>query len=306
LAHIAGEDAWERQTMTIGMNTALRRRLAGPMLGGLIAFAAVPAAMAQWLPPWRAMAWSGDIAGRLQAQGYVLIAPLQRRPGVYLADVRAGPAGYQRLVIDDRTGQILERFGSPPGNFGPAYAVRYNEFAERPPPGVVQSPYGPGFSDRPNGAPPARSAYGGPTNARIPSAISPFDSPLAPLSTKSKPKSAATARKIPPAAVPPVVGPPLPPPAPREAAKPDESAPPAPKPEPKVDSPPDDRENALSSTAPAAPEAKPEAAKIEPQPETQTQPQDSTSDPAAKPAAPASSDASDKSKVSIVPAAVFE
>ena len=291
--------------MTIGMNTTLRRRLAGSVLGGLIAFAAVPAAMAQWLPPWRAMAWSSDIAARLQAEGYVLIAPLQRRPGVYLADVRAGPAGYQRLVIDDRTGQILERFGSPPGNFGPAYAVRYNEFAERPPPGVVQLPSGPGFPDGPNGGPAARSAYSGPTNARIPSAISPFDSPLAPLSTKSKPKSAATARKIPPAAVPPVVGPPLPPPAPREAAKPDESAPPAPK--PKVDSPPDDRENASSASAPAAPEAKPEAAKIEPQPQVQTQPQDSTPDPTAKPAAPASSaEASDKSKVSIVPAAVFE
>jgi len=291
--------------MTIGMNTALRRRLAGSVLGGLIAFAAVPAAMAQWLPPWRAMAWSSDIAARLQAEGYVLIAPLQRRPGVYLADVRAGPAGYQRLVIDDRTGQILERFGSPPGNFGPAYAARYNEFAERPPSGVVQSPSGAGFPDGPNGGPAARSAYSGPTNARIPSAISPFDSPLAPLSTKSKPKSAATARKIPPAAVPPVVGPPLPPPAPREAAKPDESAPPAPK--PKVDSPPDDRENASSARAPAAPEAKPEAAKIEPQPQVQTQPQDSTPDPTAKPAAPASSaEASDKSKVSIVPAAVFE
>jgi hypothetical protein len=39
----------------------------------------------------------------------------------------------------------------------------------------------------------------------------------------------------------------------------------------------------------------------------QTQPQDSTPDPTAKPAAPASSaEASDKSKVSIVPAAVFE
>ncbi len=161
--------------MTIGKNTALRRRLAGSVLGGLIAFAAVPAAMAQWLPPWRVMAWSGDIAGRLQAQGYVLMAPLQRRPGVYLADVRAGPAGYQRLVIDDRTGQILERFGSPPGNFGPAYAVRYNEFADRPPPGVIQLPYGPGFSDGPNGGPAARSAYSGPTNARIPSAISPFE-----------------------------------------------------------------------------------------------------------------------------------
>ena len=234
--------------MTIGKNTALRRRLAGSVLGGLIAFAAVPAAMAQWLPPWRAMAWSGDIVGRLQAQGYVLIAPLQRRPGVYLADVRAGPAGYQRLVIDDRTGQILERFGFPPRSFGPAYAVRYNEFAERPPAGVVQLPSGPGF---PDSGPAARSAYSGPTNVRIPSAISPFDSPLAPLSTKSKPKSPATARKISPAAVPPAVGPPLPPPAPREAAKPDESGPPAPKPDPKVDSAPDDRENASSASAPA-------------------------------------------------------
>ena len=105
--------------MTIGKNTALRRRLAGPVLGGLIAFAAVPAAMAQWLPPWRAMAWSGDIAGRLQAQGYVLIAPLQRRPGVYLADVRAGPAGYQRLVIDDRTRRDPRTLRLPAGKLRP-------------------------------------------------------------------------------------------------------------------------------------------------------------------------------------------
>ena len=62
--------------------------------------------MAQWL---RALggpvAPPADIAqGKLEAQGYVLVAPLQRRPGVYLADVRAGPGGYQRLVIDDRNG----------------------------------------------------------------------------------------------------------------------------------------------------------------------------------------------------------
>jgi hypothetical protein len=34
----------------------------------------------------------------------VLTGPLMRRPGIYLADVIAGPAGYQRLVIDARTG----------------------------------------------------------------------------------------------------------------------------------------------------------------------------------------------------------
>ena len=179
--------------MAIRMNAAPRRLLAASALAGLIALAAVPGAMAQWLPPWRVFASPGDIAGQLEAQGYVLIAPLQRRPGVYLADVRAGPAGYQRLVIDDRNGEILERFSSsprgfgyPPRRFGPEFAGRYDGVPDRPPPGVVQPPPGPGYPDSPNG---------GPTNARIPSAISPFASPLAPLS--AKPKSAAIARKMP-------------------------------------------------------------------------------------------------------------
>jgi hypothetical protein len=290
--------------MTTKINAAARRRLAGATLGGLIAFAAVPAAMAQWLPPWRAMAPYGDIAQRLEAQGYVLIAPLQRRPGVYLADVRAGPAGYQRLVIDDRSGEILERFMAPPRSYRPEFAARYDQFGQNPPPGAVQPPSGPGFSDAPNGGPTA--------NVHIPTAISPYGPQSAPASTKPKPpQSAVTARKIPtaktaPAAgAPPAVGPPLPPPAPREAAKPEELAPPAPKPEPKIESPPGESENA--SAAPAAPEANPQTVKIEPQPEAQTQPQDSAPDPTAKPAAPGSSvEASEKSKVSIVPPALFE
>src|SRR4029077_2768514 len=94
--------------MTIKCNGALSRCLVGSALGALIAFAFVPAATAQWLPPWPAL--PGEIAESLEAQGYVLTAPLIRRPGVYLADVSAGPGGYQRLVIDDRSGQILERF----------------------------------------------------------------------------------------------------------------------------------------------------------------------------------------------------
>jgi hypothetical protein len=303
-AQIGQGEARERKTMTIRTNAALRRRLASAALGGLIAFAAVPAAMAQWLPPWRAVAPAGAIAERLQEQGYVLVAPLQRRPGVYLADVRVGPGGFQRLVIDDRSGEILERFISPPRNFGPEYAVRYNEFAAPPPAGVVQPPYGPGFSIAPNG---------GPTTARIPSAISPFGSQLAPDTTKPKPKSAATDRKTPsaktsPAAAPPTVTPPLPPPAPREAAKPDPSAPPAPEPQPKIESPPGEIDNASTTSAPAAPESEPEPAKIEPQTEARTQPTATT--PVQSPAsavgpAPAP-EAGDKSKVSIVPAALFE
>jgi hypothetical protein len=292
--------------MTIRMNAALRRRLAASVLGGLVVFAAVPA-MAQWLPPWRTVVSTGDIAARLEAQGYLLVAPLQRRPGVYLADVRAGPGGFQRLVIDDRSGEILERFISPPRSFGSEYAVRYSEFGEPPPPGVVRLPSDPGIAVAPNGGQPARSADDGPTNLRIPSAVSPFGSQLAPLSAKPKPKSPATARKIaPPSSAPPLVTP-LPPPAPREAAKPDESAPTAPKPEPRTDTPPGERQNASAASGPAAPEVKPEAAKTQTQAEAQAQPAPAmqSSEPAA--VAPTSTpEASDKPKVSIVPPALFE
>jgi hypothetical protein len=296
--------------MTIGMNVALRRRLAVSALGGFFAFAAASAATAQWLPPWGAVAPPADIAHRLEAQGYVLIAPLQRRPGIYLADVSAGPGGFQRLVIDGRSGAILERFLAAPRSFSPAFAVRYDEFAEPLPPG-------PGFPPTPNGGPAAKSAEGGPTNVRIPSAVSPFGSQLAPALTKPKPKSAATDRKTPsaktsPTGAPQLVTPPLPPPAPREAAKPEESAPPTPtpKPEPKIESPPGETENASTTSAPTIFESKPEAASDGPQRQAQTQPTTATQSPGAAPepaAAPASSaEGTDKSKVSIVPAAVFE
>jgi hypothetical protein len=197
--------------MMIWMNAAVRRRLAGSALGGLVVFAAIPVAMAQWLPPWRAVASPGDIAQRLEAHGYQLIAPLQRRLGVFLADVRAGSVGIQRLVIDDRSGEILERFMSSPRGPDPEFAVRFDEFGE-PPPGAVQPLPGRGFPDAPNGGPAAKSAYGGPTNVHIPSAISPYGS-QAPVSTKPKPQPAPTARKVPS----PMIAPPLPPPAPREA-----------------------------------------------------------------------------------------
>ncbi len=118
--------------MTTRMNRALRLCLTSSALGGLIAFAFVPPAMAQWAPPWGA-AWPGEIERSLEAQGYVLTAPLVRRPGVYLADVSAGPAGYQRLVVDARSGQILERFVAPGRMWGPALAARDEEFGEPPP-----------------------------------------------------------------------------------------------------------------------------------------------------------------------------
>jgi hypothetical protein len=85
-------------------------------------------------------------------------------------------------------------------------------------------------------------------------------------------------------------------------------APPALKPEQKIKSSPGETENPSAVAAPAAHEAKPEPVKIEPsQPEARTQPTDSALDPIAKSQAPASSaEASDKSKISIVPAPLFE
>ena len=140
----------------------------------------------------------GSIAQQLEAQGYVLTAPLQRRPGVYLADVRAGPAGYQRLIIDDRNGEILERFTAPPRNWGPTFALRDGEFAGSPPPGFVHH-----RQAQDSQAPMAargKSAYGGPTNAGIPRQ-SARSSHRRRRTTRPKPKSAATARKISPAKI---------------------------------------------------------------------------------------------------------
>ena len=78
-----------------------------------------------------------------------MIAPLVRRPEVYLADVSAGPAGYQRLVIDARSGQILERFIAPGRMWGPTLAARDEEFGEPPRPGGIGPPLSPSFSGRP-------------------------------------------------------------------------------------------------------------------------------------------------------------
>ena len=263
--------------MTIKMNGALCRCLAGSALGGLIAFAFVPAATAQWLqPPWRA-AWPGEIERSLEAQGYVLRAPLIRRPGVYLADVSAGPAGYQRLVIDARSGLILERFTAAGRAWGPALASRGEEFGGLPPAGLGGPPPS-GESSRPLGpAPAAKPAYGGQGNVHIPATISPYDGGAAPAA--AKPKSVLTERK-PPAAKPgaPTINPPLPPPAPREADGPGSAASgPAMNHEsdqPRIDSRPTEVDDSPPAAAPGA--------------------------------SGSSAEASDKPKMSIVPPALFE
>ena len=259
--------------MAIKLNGTLSRCFEGPALGALIAIAFVPTAMAQWMPPWGA-AFPGEIERGLEAQGYVLTAPLMRRPGVYLADVSAGPAGHQRLIIDARSGQILERFTAPGRNWGPALAARDEEFGE-PQPGGAGPPLNRGFSGPPAvAAPTARSAYGGPANVHIPAAVSPFGVGETRAATKAKPKTASTERKT-------TINPPLPPRAPRETAKVDGLGSTAPQPtenhdseQPGIDS--------LSATVGNGPPAS--------APTTQGP----------------STEASDKPKVSIVPPALFQ
>jgi hypothetical protein len=265
--------------MTIRMNGALSRRLAGSALAGLIAFAVVPPAAAQWLPPpWRFAPPPVAIERNLEAQGYVLTAPLMRRPGVYLADVSAGPAGYQRLIIDSRSGAILERFAVPGRIWGPTLASRGEEFGEPPPVGLGGLPASGEFSGAPRPAAPAKSAHPGPANIHIPAAISPYDSGEAP-GAKPKAKSVSRERK-PPATKPaaPAINPPLPPPAPREAAKSDGSGPAASQPveshdldQPRIDSRPTEVDAGPPPSAPGS-----------------------------------SAEASEKPKVNIVPSALFE
>jgi hypothetical protein len=266
--------------MTIRLNGTLSRCLAGSALGGLIAFAFVPAAAAQWLPPpWRA-AFPGDIERSLEARGYVLTAPLLRRPGIYIADVSAGPAGYERLIIDARSGQILESFPASSRMWGSALVARGDEFGEPAPPGVGGSPLNGEFSGPPGPAPATKRSYGGPASPHIPAAISPYGPGAAPVGAKPKPKIASTEHKIPGTKAP-LINPPLPPPAPREAAKADEPGPPTSKPaanddsdQPHVASHPAETDNVSPIAAPA----------------TEGSP----------------TEASDKPKVSIVPPAPFE
>ena len=258
--------------MAIKLNRTLSRCFEGPALGALIAIAFVSTATAQWMAPWGA-AFPGEIERSLEARGYVLTAPLMRRPGVYLADVSAGPAGHQRLIIDARSGQILEHFTAPSRNWGPALAARDEEFGE-PQPGGVGPPLGPGFAGPPAAAATARSAYGGPANVHIPAAVSPYGVGETRAGTKAKLKSASTERKA-------TLNPPLPPPAPRETAKVDGSG----------------------STAPQPTEAHDSEEPLMHSPAVET----GNGPPASAPTTQGpSTEASDKPKVSIVPPALFQ
>lgn len=105
-------------------------------LAAFAAFAVVSGARAQWFPPMGA-ASPGEIAERLRAQGFALIGPLRRNDTVYLADVNAGAAGRERLVIDAWSGEVLQRFVTRPRPGRPdaagGFVIERGEF-DMPPP----------------------------------------------------------------------------------------------------------------------------------------------------------------------------
>jgi hypothetical protein len=221
--------------MTTKLNGVLGRCLAGSALGALITVASIPSAAAQWAPPW-GVAFPGEVERSLEAQGYVLTAPLMRRPGVYLADVSAGPAGHQRLIIDARSGQILERFPASGPTWGPALAARDEAFGE------PQDDVGPALGPRFSGAPKAAAPAG---RVDIPAAVSPYGVGGTRAGTKAKPMAASAERKA-------TINPPLPPPAPRETAKADRSDSTPPQPTEAHDSEPPRIDSPNAGNAPPA------------------------------------------------------
>jgi hypothetical protein len=147
----------------IGPNGKMRVFTTRAALVAFTALAGVSTAGAQWFPPIGAAA-PREIVERLRADGYVLIGPLQRRETVYLADVNAGRAGHERLVIDAWSGAILQRFVyrpryARPGSGG--FVVEGGEFDYPPPLGP------PPMREFYNGGP-GNFAYGGPPDAREP------------------------------------------------------------------------------------------------------------------------------------------
>jgi hypothetical protein len=248
------------------MNGALRLSVAG--LSELIAFSFANTASAQWAPSlWPAVSPIA-VERSLEAQGYGLVAPIVGRPGIYLADVVAGAAGYERLVIDARSGQILERFPRAARMWGPALAARDEQFGELLP-DDVGPPWGPGFSNGPGAGP---SAYGDPGSVHS-SGADPYDRQEGLGGTKPKPKPLSTGRKA-LATKELTANPPLPPRAPREAAKPDGSV--------SLASGPAEKHEPGQTAGDHAPPIAPPAAPIMPV------------------------EVSDKPKVSIVPPALFE
>jgi hypothetical protein len=285
-----------------GSNWKLRSFVAS---AALVACAGLSTAEAQWFLPVGASP-PQEIAQRLLAKGYVLIGPLQRRDTVYLADVNAGSAGRERLVIDAWSGEILQRFVAHrryarSGSGG--YVVEGGEFDSPPPLGP------PPMRDFFNGPPGnGNVAYGGPPDTRIPATVGPAAPRLKvksrPAATSHRPEETKPATAaLPPAQSPPGAdangsqpsGPPAPAGAPGSSQQPsapanaEASPPPSPSPEPEK-----------GATKPNAPPA-PVPAVAETQPKDASRPAAATPPSAPAPVAKPAAKHDEKSRVNDVP-----
>jgi hypothetical protein len=117
--------------MMAGFFKRQRYSVSAASLAALTVMAVVPQAKAQWSPFGASQ--PGEIVQRLQAEGYLLLGPLVRKETVYLADVRAGPRGRERLVIDAWSGEILQRFVARRGRNGLGFVLEGGDFNEPPP-----------------------------------------------------------------------------------------------------------------------------------------------------------------------------
>jgi hypothetical protein len=306
-----------------GPNWKLRRPSASASLAALLCLAAVSGASAQWLPPIGA-ASPGEIAQRLQAQGFALIGPLHRNGTIYIADVHAGQEGQERLVIDAWSGEILQRFVSRPRYWrhgGEGYVIERGEFDSPPPlapppardfftgPGGGYAAPGGGYA-APGGG---NFAYGGPPDARIPETVGPVNPPDQRKRVRPKP----AARRNPPESKPAITAaPPAQPGAPQDnrangtakdnsggAPPPTAAAPSAPAPNPEASQPPS--APVEQPTASAKPEAAPAEAKPPtPSPDMAQTQQKEPAHPAAaaaQPAAPTPATKPAEKKVNDVP-----
>ena len=188
----------------------------------LIAFAAVPAALAQWLPPWRrrrlvrrhrtAARGAGLCAGRAAptaTRGLSRRCP--RRPrGLSAAGDRRQERRDPRALHRRRLEASAPSSPSATMEFGRAAAAGCRPAAARP-----------GFSVAPTAARRRNPPTADRRTCAFPSAVSPFGSQRTPTTAKPKPpQPLARSRRQRPRPRPPVDrSPPLPPPAPREAAQ---------------------------------------------------------------------------------------
>jgi len=171
-----------------GSHGKLRPIAVRAVLAAFAAFAVVSGARAQWFPPMGA-ASPGEIAERLRAQGFALIGPLRRNDTVYLADVNAGAAGHERLVIDAWSGEVLQRFVARPrpGRPGAAggFVIERGEF-DMPPP-LAPPPARDFFFGSGGGG----VAYGGPPGAPLEATprtrVNPRPTPIRRKPAESKP-----------------------------------------------------------------------------------------------------------------------